>query len=97
MDGEYYKIHSNPVLRKPFEIFMIQLMGYIIVFLWDQHVAYLLSLIIAVVVLAVLIISYLVEKVEPSKVPPSYYRFMWVLFAAPALALMFFAALKLLH
>jgi hypothetical protein len=82
---------------KPLEILLVQLIGYITVFLWDQHVAYLLSLIIAVVVLAVLIISYLVEKVEPSKVPPSYFKLMWLLFAAPAMALMFFAALRVLQ
>ena len=81
--------------HRTLEILLIQLIGYVAVFLWDQHVAYLLSLIVAVVVLAVLMISYLVEKVEPSKVPASYYRLMWLLFAAPVLALMFFTALSL--
>ncbi|MBK8500761.1 MAG: hypothetical protein IPL46_00375 [Saprospiraceae bacterium] len=75
--------------RKPLEILLAQLIGYIAVFLWDEHVAYLLSLIIAVIVLAVLIISYLVEKIEPSKVPASYFKLMWILFAAPVIALIF--------
>jgi hypothetical protein len=90
-------INQGSISSKPLEILLVQLIGYIAVFLWDEHVAYLLSLIIAVVVLAVLIISYLVEKVEPSKVPKSYYRLMWILFIAPVLALLFFAVLRFLQ
>lgn len=66
---------------------------YTLIFLWNEHIGYLLSLIMTVVVLAVLLISYVVEWIEPSKVPPGYFRLMWVLFLTPLLTLIFFGLL----
>lgn len=79
--------------RTSLEILLIQLIGYLIIFLWNDHIGYLLSIIIGSVVFAILMVSYIVEKVEPSRVPSSYYRVMWMLWLAPVLALLFFSLL----
>jgi hypothetical protein len=79
--------------RTSLEILLVQLIGYLIIYLWNDHIGYLLSIIIGSVVFVILMVSYIVEKVEPSKVPSSYFRVMWMLWLAPVLALLFFSLL----
>lgn len=79
------------------EFFLLLLILYTAVFLWNDHVGYLLSSIMSVVVLAILIISYLVELIEPSKVPVGYFRLMWILFFAPLTVLIFFGVLRMVY
>jgi FtsH-binding integral membrane protein len=87
----------NMVSKSPLGLLLVQLIVYILIFLWDDHVGYLLCIIISAVVFTILIISYLVEKVEPSKVPSSYFRTMWILWLAPVIVMLFFAGLNLLQ
>ncbi len=87
----------NMVSKSPLGLLLVQLIVYILIFLWDDHVGYLLCIIISVVVFTILVISYLVEKVEPSKVPVSYFRTMWILWLAPVIVLLFFTGLNLLN
>ena len=82
--------------KRLLEFFLLLLIIYTIVFLWNEHVGYLLTLIMAAVVFAVLLISYLVERIEPSKVPATYFHVMGILFLAPFLVLLFFSSLTLL-
>lgn len=82
--------------KRLFEFFLLLLIIYTIVFLWNEHVGYLLTLIMAAVVFAILLISYLVEYIEPSKVPATYFYVMWILFLAPAVVMIFFSLLAVL-
>ncbi|MCB0666149.1 MAG: hypothetical protein KDC80_10020 [Saprospiraceae bacterium] len=82
--------------RRLSEIFLVLLITYTLIFLWNEHIGYLLCAILSVVVLAVFLISIIVEWIEPSKVPSSYFQLMWVLLLTPLITLVFFSLLKLI-
>jgi len=75
------------------ESFLIQIIIYSIIWLTNEYVATLLSIIIPPIAFAVLIISYMVERIEKSKVPSSYFRHMWLLIIAPLLVGVVFATI----
>jgi hypothetical protein len=59
-----------------FEIFLIQILIYLVLWLWNDYVATLLSAIMIVITTAVLIVAVIAELIEKSKVPRSYFIFM---------------------
>lgn len=75
---------------RPIEIFLIQCVIYLGLWLYDEYTGLLCSVIFAGIFLAILIISIIVEKIEPSKVPKSYFYGMLVSFLAPALVSVFY-------
>jgi hypothetical protein len=56
-----------------FEIFLVQIIVYLLLWLWNDFVATLLSLSFAAIGLFVLIISLIAEMIDRSKVPRWYF------------------------
>lgn len=75
----------QPSIR-PFEIFLIETVIYLALWLINDYLASMLSLILAVICFSILVISLLVELVEKSKVPRWYYYFMAASVLSPILA-----------
>ena len=65
------------------EALLIQIIFYLLLWLWDDYMASIVSLILGGISLFVLVISYLVELVERSRVSKDYYRVMFFCFLAP--------------
>ena len=72
------------------EIFLIEVVIYLFLWLSNDYLASLLSVIIAAIFLLILLISLIVEWVERSKVPKLYYQFMAVSVIAPFVAALLF-------
>jgi hypothetical protein len=72
------------------EISLIQLIFYIGVFLWNQHIGVLLSLSFAGISLSIVILSYLADWIEASRVPAWYYPLMWISVICPIVVWIFF-------
>lgn len=77
-----------PVLQKlvSLEAFLVQFILYLLLWLWNDYLATILSLVLGGISLAVYLIANMVELVERSHVPRVYYRFMVICFLAPLLA-----------
>ena len=71
---------------RPIEIFMIEFIFYTILWLVDDYIASLVSVILGFIFASILIVALISEFIEPSKVPRSYYYFMIVSILAPLLA-----------
>ncbi len=78
---------------RPIEIFLIQCAIYLGLWFYDEYTGLLCSVIFAGIFLAILIISVIVEKIEPSKVPKSYFYAMFVSVLAPILVSIFYMAI----
>lgn len=74
-----------PAIR-PLESFLIEFIFYLGLWLWNEYLATLLSSVFATIFFVILIVSIIVEKIEPSKVPRSYFYFMFLSILAPILA-----------
>jgi hypothetical protein len=72
---------------RPLEIFLIQFVCYMGLWLYDDYMGSLVSIVLAGVFAAVLIISLIVERIEPSKVPRKYFYVIAVSVLAPLLAM----------
>jgi hypothetical protein len=68
------------------EIFLIQLAVWLLLWLGNDYLATLLTLIIGAIVSAVLIIALLAEAIERSKVPRRYFYGMALSILAPVVA-----------
>ena len=79
---------QHPILDRlvTIESFLVQFVIYLLIWLFNDYLAVLLSLILGGIALSVYVISKLVELVESSRVPKVYYRFMVICFTAPLLA-----------
>ncbi|MEO1626964.1 MAG: hypothetical protein AAFV25_17550 [Bacteroidota bacterium] len=75
---------------RPLEIFLLQFVLYLLLWLWSDYIGMLLNLAFAIIFLAVLLISCIVEWIEPSKVPRAYFVFMLVSVCAPLAAILCF-------
>ena len=75
-------------MRRPsaLELFLLQLILYFVLWLSNDYLATLASLIMGTIFLLVLLISLIVEKIERSKVPVWYYTYMAASFLAPLIA-----------
>jgi len=82
-------------LRRPttFELFLIQVVLYALIWLISDYAGSFLSAVFACIFLAIFIISLLVEAIERSKVPRWYYWAMVVSFLAPTIVGLFFLLL----
>jgi len=75
---------------RPIEAFLIQLVTYLLMWLVNDYTAYLMSIIIGIVCFVVLVISWIVEKIEPSRVPKWYFSIMFYSVLAPLVANLIF-------
>lgn len=70
---------------RPIEIFLIQFLFYFGIWMWDDYLATMISSVFITIFFAILIISIIVELIEPSKVPRSYFYFMVISVICPLL------------
>lgn len=75
---------------RPIEIFLIEFIIYCSLWLWDDYIASLLTLVFTSILIFLFIISLLAELIEPSKVPRWYYYFMGISILAPITAALVF-------
>jgi energy-converting hydrogenase Eha subunit A len=68
------------------EIFFLETAGWLAVWLVNDYVATLLTLVVSAIVFAVLVIALLAEAIERSKVPRRYFAVMAVSVVAPLVA-----------
>ena len=78
---------------RPLEVFLIQLIFYISLWLWNDYTATLVSAIFGTICLFILIISLITEWIEPSKVPRWYFGMMIASILAPLIAALIFVGL----
>jgi hypothetical protein len=71
-----------------FEIFLLEIVAWMVLWLLDDYLATLLTLIVSAIVLSVLLIALMAELIERSKVPRRYFSIMALSVLAP-----FFAAI----
>lgn len=71
--------------------FLIQLIAYSLIWFWDEYLGLLLCLIMAFVLLGLLLLAYVVEFIEKSKVPKTYFTWMLISAIAPAVVAGFFS------
>ncbi len=72
---------------RPIEFFLIQFVCYLGLWLYDDYLGSLMSILLAGVFLVILLVSLIVEWIEPSRVPRKYFYMMGVSVLAPLLAL----------
>jgi len=63
---------------RPIELFLIQFIIYSVLWLWDEYIASLLTLVFTAITIFILAISLMAEFIEPSKVPRWYFYSMVV-------------------
>lgn len=68
------------------EIFLLEVVVWLGIWLFNDYLATLLTLIIGAIVLAVLLIALIAEAIERSKVPKKYFYIMVLSIAAPIVA-----------
>ena len=68
---------------RPIEIFLIQFLFYFALWMWNDYTATMISFFFTVIFLFILIVSIIVEFIEPSKVPRSYFTFMVISILCP--------------
>jgi hypothetical protein len=72
------------------EIFLLQLVFYGLLWLWDQYVASYVCIIMPIVIAAILLVSWIADLIEPSRVGRKYYLTMMVSVVAPVVVGAFF-------
>ena len=78
---------------RPIELFLIEFIIYTLLWLSNDYVATLLTLLFSTIFFFILIISLITELIEPSKVPRWYYSFMLVSILAPVIAAIIFVGI----
>ena len=73
-----------------FEIFLIQFIIYSILWLWDDYIGSLITVVMIPICFFLLIISLIAELIERSKVPKKYFYFMGISAMAPLVAALIF-------
>ena len=76
------------------EIFMIQAILYLILWLWNDFAATIFSLSFAAIAFFIFIIALIAEAIEPSKVPRKYFYVMFISALTPLIVGSFFMYLK---
>lgn len=71
---------------RPIEILLIEVVIYLLLWLFNDYLATLLSIILGTICLLILLISLIVEAIERSKVPRWYYIFLAMSVIAPIAA-----------
>ena len=75
---------------RPIELFLIQFIIYGVLWLWNEYIASLMTLVFTAIAIFILAISLMAELIEPSKVPRWYFSSMVVSIIAPILATVVF-------
>jgi|APTNR8051073442_1049403.scaffolds.fasta_scaffold00674_6 hypothetical protein len=73
--------------RRLVEIFLAQVVVYLLIWVLNSYLALILSLIFAGICVLILLVSLVVELIERSKVPRWYYYLMVISALAPLLAM----------
>ncbi len=68
------------------EILLGEVIFYLLLWLWDDYLAVLISLVFGVISLLILVVALIAEWIERSGVPRWYYRLMVASIFAPLLA-----------
>jgi hypothetical protein len=76
------------------EIFMIQAILYLLIWLWNDFAATIMSLSFSAIALFIIIIAGIAEVIEPSKVPRKYFYVMVISALTPIIIGSFFMLLK---
>jgi len=76
-----------------FEIFLLQTIAWLGLWLLSDYLAALLTLIVGAIVLAVLTIALISEAIERSKVPKKYFQVMAISILSPAIAALIYVTL----
>ncbi|MEM9919204.1 MAG: hypothetical protein AAF990_13970 [Bacteroidota bacterium] len=71
---------------RPLEIFLLQFILYMALWLWNDYLASLISLVFGAIFLFIFLLSLILEWIERSKVPRAYFILMLLSVLAPALA-----------
>lgn len=74
----------------PIEVFLIEFIIFSLLWLWDDYIASMLTVVFSFIFFFILVISLMVELVERSKVPGWYFTFMTVSIFAPMTAALVF-------
>ena len=75
------------------EIFLLELVVWLAVWLLNDYMAALLTIIVSAIVLAVLVIALLAEAIERSKVPRWYFLLMGLSVLASVLSALLYASI----
>ena len=73
---------------------LVQLTLYLVILFFSPYTGTVLSAILGAIALAIWLLSYVVEWVQPSRVPRYYYAFVLSAWVAPLLALITYVALN---
>ena len=76
------------------EIFLIEAIIYIALWMWNEYVASILTLAFSAIALFILIISLISELIERSKVPRWYFSYMVISILTPLIIGVFFLVLN---
>ena len=68
-----------------FEIFLLQLIFYTSLWLWDEYIASFACLVLPIVIAAILIISAIVELIEPARIGRKYFYAMAISVITPVI------------
>ncbi|MBK7871739.1 MAG: hypothetical protein IPJ74_14210 [Saprospiraceae bacterium] len=79
---------------RPVEILLIEVVFYIFLWLVDEYLATMLSLIFGSIFMLLWLISIVVEWIERSKVPRWYFSFMLMSALAPLIAAIIFLSIS---
>ena len=79
---------------RPIEILLGEMAIYLIIWVFNDYLATMLSLIFGSIFLLILLTSLVVELVEKSKVPRWYFTFMGLSVLAPVLAAILYALIN---
>ena len=77
-----------------FEIFLIQVILYSVIWLTNDYVASYMSVVIPAICAAVLIVAIISEYIEPSRISRKYFWFMGISIATPLLVGALFMAIN---
>lgn len=80
------KISESKFRLSLLEIFLLELVCYLVIWLLNEYLATLLTFILTAIVFAVLVIAGISEMIEQSKVPRQYFYIMALSVVAPVLA-----------
>ena len=76
------------------EVFLIEAIIYIAMWMWDEYVATIMTLSFSSIALFVLVISLISELIERSKVPRWYFTYMLISILTPLISGAFFGDLN---
>lgn len=75
------------------EILLIEIIFYFALWMFDEYMATVISLIFGVICLMILLTSLVVEKIEKSNVPKFYYKVLAVSVIAPIVAVVIYSGI----